>query len=81
VLQSRLGQAIRHRRQALHLTQLELGRLTKTDRTRVSKIEAGDFNVTIRTLARFAGSLQISLVDLIKMCEDVGGLDEQRYVH
>jgi transcriptional regulator with XRE-family HTH domain len=65
-----MGTVIRQRRIALGMTQTELGRLTQTDRTRVSKAEAGEFNATIRTLGRFAASLGLNLSQLIRAAEE-----------
>ena len=68
-LRLELGRVLRDRRVQLGLSQTRLGRLTQTDRTRVSKLEAGAFNVTLRTLGRFAAALDCLPSDLLRLAE------------
>jgi transcriptional regulator with XRE-family HTH domain len=53
----------------LGITQDELGRLTRTDRTRVSKVESGEFNMTLGTLTQFAAALELATSELVRLAE------------
>lgn len=68
-LRVELGRVIRDRRLELEMSQEALGQLTLTDRTRVSKVESGEFNLTLRILVRFASAIQLSTSDLFRFAE------------
>jgi transcriptional regulator with XRE-family HTH domain len=47
------------------MSQKQLGAAAELDRTYVSRVERGEHNVTLLTLARLAGALQVPLVALV----------------
>lgn len=59
-----VGQAIRARRQALGLTQLNLAMTAEIERTRVSKLELGLVNPSVLSLASVCHVLGMTLADL-----------------
>jgi len=64
-----LGDAIRRIRQSKDISQEKLALLTEFDRCYVGRVERGDNNVAVLTLARLANSLDISLARLMKEAE------------
>ena len=64
-LSAAFGAAIRERRLALGLSQEALARASQVQRTYVVDLERGRRNLTLRTIARFAEVLGISLGDLM----------------
>ena len=65
-LQARLGAIIRACRLQLGITQLELAARAKLHRTYVVEIERGRRNLTVRSLANLARSLEVTLGHLFK---------------
>jgi transcriptional regulator with XRE-family HTH domain len=60
-LQTRLGAVLRARRHQLDITQEELGQRADVHRTYVADVERGARNVTLRTVAKLAKGLQITI--------------------
>jgi transcriptional regulator with XRE-family HTH domain len=61
----RLSAALKRRRKALSLTQEDVAELLGLVSRQYQKIEAGEVNVTLRTLARLSGVLRCKPRDLI----------------
>jgi transcriptional regulator with XRE-family HTH domain len=61
-----LGDAIRRIRIAKGISQEKLALLAEVDRSYVGRVERGDNNVAVLTLARLAKALGISLRDLME---------------
>ena len=59
-----IGNAIRERRQALEMTQLNLSMAGEIERTRVGKLELGLVNPSVLSLASICHVLGITLADL-----------------
>lgn len=64
-----LGQALKRARLARELSQEELALRAEIDRSHVGRIERGDNNVAVLTLARIAKVLGVSLTDLMTDAE------------
>jgi transcriptional regulator with XRE-family HTH domain len=65
-LQRRLGLNIRHLRQSLGITQDELASRAGLDARHVQKLESGQVNATLKTIAVLAGALQIDPAALLR---------------
>lgn len=61
-----LGNAIRHIRVEKGISQEKLALLAEVDRSYVGRVERGDNNVAVLTLARLAKALGSSLRDLME---------------
>lgn len=61
-----LGDAIRRIRVEKGISQEKLALLAEVDRSYVGRVERGDNNVAMLTLARLAKALGISLMDLME---------------
>jgi len=61
-----LGEAIRRVRQSKDISQEKLALLAEVDRSYVGRVERGDNNVAVLTLARLASALDISIAKLMK---------------
>lgn len=61
-----LGKAIRQARLAKGLSQEKLALLAEVDRSYVGRIERGDNNAAVLTLARLATVLDVSLAKLMQ---------------
>jgi len=61
-----LGDAIRRARIERAISQEKLALLADVDRSYVGRVERGDNNVAVLTLARLANALDISLAELMK---------------
>lgn len=61
-----LGNAIRRERIEQGISQERLALLAEVDRSYVGRVERGDNNVAILTLARLADALKVSLADLME---------------
>jgi len=59
-----LGQAIRRSRLAKGISQEELALMAEVDRSYVGRVERGDNNVAILTLAKLAKALGVSVAKL-----------------
>lgn len=64
-----LGKAIRRIRLSKNISQEKLALLAEVDRSYVGRVERGDNNVAILTLARLASALNISIAQLMKDAE------------
>ena len=60
-----VGDAVRDRREKLQLTQRELAAMMGTSQPKVSRLEAGEDNVTLATLQRAASALGIDPATLL----------------
>lgn len=61
-----LGEAIRRVRLSKDISQEKLALLAEVDRSYVGRVERGDNNVAVLTLARLANALDISIAQLMK---------------
>lgn len=61
-----LGEAIRRIRLSKGISQEKLALLAEVDRSYVGRVERGDNNVALLTLARLAGALDISILKLMQ---------------
>ena len=61
-----LGGAIRRIRLSKNISQEKLALLAEVDRSYVGRVERGDNNVAVLTLARLASALDISISKLLK---------------
>jgi len=61
-----LGEAIRGIRLSKGISQEKLALLAEVDRSYVGRVERGDNNVAVLTLARLAGALDISISKLMQ---------------
>lgn len=61
-----LGEAIRRVRLSKDISQEKLALLAEVDRSYVGRVERGDNNVAVLTLARLASALDISIAKLMK---------------
>jgi transcriptional regulator with XRE-family HTH domain len=59
-----LGAEVQERREQQNLTQEELADLSGFHRNVVGRLEGGEYNTTVLTLAAIAGSLNLSLAEL-----------------
>lgn len=62
----RIGSAIRLRREALGLSQEELGYLAVLHRTYIGSVERGERNITLLGLLRIADALQLKPHELLE---------------
>lgn len=61
-----LGRALREARLAKGISQEKLALLAEVDRSYVGRVERGDNNVAVLTLARLAGALEMTLAKLMQ---------------
>lgn len=61
-----LGEAIRRLRLSKDISQEKLALLAEVDRSYVGRVERGDNNVAVLTLARLASALDVSIAKLMK---------------
>ena len=61
-----LGKAIREARIAKGISQEKLALIAELDRSYVGRVERGDNNVAVLTLARLAAALEISVAKLLQ---------------
>jgi len=64
-----LGRAIRERREAMGLSQEELGDLSALHRTYIGSVERGERNITLTGIKKISMALQLSAAELIKRAE------------
>lgn len=60
-----LGEAVRRIRLSKGISQERLALLAEVDRSYVGRVERGDNNVAVLTLARLSGALDISISELM----------------
>lgn len=63
------GKLVKERRQALNLSQEELGELSGLDRTYISGVERGLRNLSLTSIVSISNSLQISSSELLQGLE------------
>lgn len=68
-LLSRLGKAVRAKREARQLTQEALADAAGIDRSHMGKIERGERNVTILNVARIAAALDAKPSEILQAAE------------
>ncbi len=56
-----LGQKIKHRREELGYTQVELAQKTQTSQPYISRLEKGDFNPSTQMIISIAVTLDVSI--------------------
>lgn len=61
-----LGAAVRSRREAIGLSQDELGHLCGLHRTYIGSVERGERNLTLGSLVALSSALQIQVHELLK---------------
>ncbi|MTD57154.1 helix-turn-helix domain-containing protein [Amycolatopsis pithecellobii] len=61
-----LGQRIRTRRRALNLTQADLARRARFDRSGIAELEEGGRNLRLSSLRRLAEALKMHPADLLE---------------
>jgi transcriptional regulator with XRE-family HTH domain len=61
-----LGQAIREARLSKGISQEKLALISEVDRSYVGRIERGDNNVAVLTLARMAAALDLTVAKLLQ---------------
>lgn len=64
-----LGEAIRRIRLSKNISQEKLALLAEVDRSYVGRVERGDNNVAVLTLARLASALDVSIAQLMNEAE------------
>ncbi len=68
----KFGEAVRHRRLALALSQEELADLSGLHRTYISDVERATRNITLKSAARIAFSLNTKLTTLLEETIEAG---------
>ena len=68
---SAFGDAVSDTREQLNMTQQELADRSGVNRTYVSDIERGRRNVTITTMKRIAGAMNLDASDLLKRADRI----------
>jgi len=63
---SELGSAVRARREAVGLSQEELGHLAELHRTYIGSVERGERNITLACLIRLSRALQLVPHELLE---------------
>lgn len=72
-IKKRFGLAVREHRQRLKVSQEELAMRIGADQAYVSRVEAGQMNVTLETVEQVATALQVDPAELLNMSKDDGG--------
>ena len=65
-IKKRFGLAVKIERNRLNVSQEELAMRIGADQAYVSRIEAGQMNVTLETVEQIAKALQVDVVDLLR---------------
>lgn len=65
-IKKRFGKRLRQLREGKGVSQEELSKLAGFDRTYVGKIERGERNPSLETIAKLAEKLEIDLIKLFK---------------
>lgn len=71
-IKKRFGLAVREHRRLLNVSQEELAMRINADQAYVSRIEAGQMNVTLETVEQIAAALQADAEDLLKLPAGIG---------
>jgi predicted transcriptional regulator len=69
-IKKRFGQGVRDRRRALGISQEELAMRIEADQAYVSRIEAGQMNVTLETVEQIAEALATDAAMLLARVSD-----------
>lgn len=69
-IKKRFGLAVREHRRSLKVSQEELAMRIGADQAYVSRIEAGQMNVTLETVEQIAAALQADAGDLLRQPEE-----------
>lgn len=64
-IKKRFGLAVRARREALGISQEELAMRIEADQAYVSRVEAGQMNVTLETMAEIAAAMGVDVLALL----------------
>lgn len=70
-IKKRFGLAVREHRRSLNVSQEELAMRIGADQAYVSRIEAGQMNVTLETTEQIAAALNVDVGELLKLPVDV----------
>lgn len=71
-IKKRFGLGLQQRRQAQGISQEELAMRIGADQAYVSRIEAGQMNVTLETAEELAAALELDFTDFFDPPEDAG---------
>lgn len=71
-IKKRFGLAVREYRRSLNVSQEELAMRIGADQAYISRIEAGQMNVTMETVEQIAGALQADAGGLLRLSVDIG---------
>jgi len=71
-IKKRFGLAVKEHRRLLKVSQEELAMRIGADQAYVSRIEAGQMNVTLETVEQVANALDTDAGNLLKLTADVG---------
>jgi transcriptional regulator with XRE-family HTH domain len=71
-IKKRFGVAVREHRKRLDMSQEELAMRINADQAYVSRIEAGQMNVTLETIEQIAEALETDAGNLLRLSTDVG---------
>lgn len=71
-IKKRFGLAVREHRRLLNVSQEELAMRIGADQAYVSRIEAGQMNVTLETVEQIAAALQVEAGNLLKLPAGIG---------
>lgn len=71
-IKKRFGLAVKEHRRLLKVSQEELAMRIGADQAYVSRIEAGQMNVTLETVEQIATALETDAGNLLKLSADVG---------
>jgi len=66
-IKKRFGLAVREYRRSLNVSQEELAMRIGADQAYVSRIEAGQMNVTLETVDQIAAALHVDAAELLKL--------------
>ena len=70
-IKKRFGLSVREHRRSLNVSQEELAMRIGADQAYVSRIEAGQMNVTLETAEQIAAALNVDVGELLKLPGDV----------
>lgn len=71
-LKARFGDAVRHRRRELDISQDELAVRSGLNRSYITEVETGKRNVALVNIGRLAGALDVSIAELFSGAEREG---------
>lgn len=65
-IKKRFGLAVKEHRRILNVSQEELAMRVGADQAYVSRVEAGQMNITLETIEQIASALEVGASDLLK---------------